>query len=56
MYIISVSFLPQKSGFLPQPHHGELSDLQASRLLQSSMSCFKTDPSIGVNGQVPVFV
>lgn len=55
MYIFSVPFLPQKIGFL-LPHHGELSDLQASRLLQSSESSLKTDPSVGVNGQVHVFV
>lgn len=55
MYIFSVSFLPQKTGFL-LPHRGELSDLQACRLLQSSESSLKPDPSLGVNGQVHVFV
>lgn len=42
MYIFSVPFFPQKIGFLP-PHHGELSDVQASRLLQSHASCLKID-------------
>lgn len=55
IYIIRVPFLPQKISFLPS-HLSELSDLQESRVLQSSVSCLKAEPRVGVNRQMPVFV